>query len=151
MPSSASRWTLVAEEKTERQQKAERRKLVRALQKRGYLRVETYLGNLARMNDLPVERGPGLDLGKSEESDWVPAWFEWHIQRFKKGALQHISQRERIEQAKALQENLEEQMLLLTESQLADGTLYDPEGDISTEEALKILRVQLKPSTPGPG
>jgi hypothetical protein len=34
-------------------------------------------------------------------------------------------------------------MLLLTEAQLADGTLYDPEGDISTEEALKILRKEL--------
>lgn len=140
----------MSEEKTERQKKAERRKAARALQKRGYLRVETYLGNLARMNDIPCERGPGMDWQGDDESDWVPAWFEWHIQRFKSGALQHINQRTRIEQAKALQEDLEEQLLLLTEAQLADGTLYDPEGDVSTEAAIQLLRKELdKRSTSG--
>lgn len=136
---------------TERQKKAQRRKEARALQRRGFLRVETYLGNMARMNDIPVERGPGMDWQNTDEQcDWVPAWFEWHIQRFKKGALQHISQRERIEQAKVLQEEPEEQFLLLTEAQLADGTLYDPEGDISTEEALKTLRKELGKSSTSP-
>ena len=140
----------MAEEKTERQKKAERRKAVRALQKRGYLRVETYLGNLARMNDIPCEQGPGMDWQNDEPSDWVPAWFEWHMERFKHGALQHVNQRSRLEQAKALQEDSEEQFLLLTEAQLADGTLFDPEGDVSTEEAMKTLRKQLGKASTSP-
>jgi hypothetical protein len=121
-----------------------RRGAERDLQKRGFLRCTTYMGNLARMNDIPVERGPGI-LGPTgdDESDWVPAWFDWHLQRFKSGRLQHISQRERLAQAKELLADKEKQFILLSEAQLVGGTLYDPSADISTNNALELLKQEL--------
>ena len=59
----------------------ERRSKIRELQARGFLRCETYLGNLARMNDLPVEEGPS-DTSSDDLVDWVPAWLEWHMYRY---------------------------------------------------------------------
>ena len=122
----------------------DRRLYERDLQKKGYLRCTTYMGNLARMNDIPVERGPALDGPTgTKECDWVPAWFEWHLIRFKSGHLQHVSQRERLEQAKELRDDLEKQFILLTEAQLAGGTLYDPSADVSTNHAMNRLKEEL--------
>jgi hypothetical protein len=122
----------------------QRRQAERELQKKGYVRCTTYMGNLARMNDLPVQRGPGLDgPSGTRESDWVPAWFEWHMVRFTRSHLQHVTQRERIEQAKAMAADKEAQFVLLCEAQLAGGTLYDPAADISTDHAVNILREEL--------
>lgn len=125
-------------------QALERRKQIRSLQSMGYLRCETYLGNLARMNDLPVVRGPGI-LGPNGEdrSDWVPAWLEWHMYRFRDTELAHVSQRERLEQARALLDNKEQQLLLLCEVELTGCTIYDPEADLSTRKAIELLKEEL--------
>lgn len=121
-----------------------RRDAERDLQKRGFLRCATYMGNLARMNGIPVERGPGLQGPQGEdESDWVPAWFDWHLARFKSGRLSHITQRERLEQAQELLKDKQKQFILLSESQLVGGTLYDPSADVSTNNALQLLKEEI--------
>jgi len=121
----------------------ERRSKIRELQARGFLRCETYLGNLARMNDLPVEEGPN-DTSSDDLVDWVPAWLEWHMYRFRQSTLAHVTQRERLEQAKALMNDKQEQLLLLCEVELTGCTINDPEADVSTHNAIELLKKELE-------
>ena len=68
------------ERATERSSKLERRQRERVLIAKGFVRCKPYLANLALYNDIPTEEGPGL---ADTDVQWVPAWFEWHLQRFK--------------------------------------------------------------------
>lgn len=128
------------ERATERSSKLERRQRERVLIAKGFVRCKPYLANLALYNDIPTEEGPGL---ADTDVQWVPAWFEWHLQRFKHTSLADVSQRERLQQAKALMEDKEAQLLLLCEAQLAGSTLEDPSGDLSTAAAIELLKKEL--------
>lgn len=118
-----------------------RRKAVRKMQARGWLRCSTYLGNLCRMHDLPVEEQP---IAAGGTDYWVPAWLEWHMLRFKEGVMKDVPLRERIEQARALLEDKAAQLDILCEAILVGGTLLDPDGDLSTQRAIDLLREELE-------
>jgi hypothetical protein len=97
------------------------------------------------MNDLPVEVGPGvIGVHGDDESDWVPAWLEWHMHRFRETSLADVTQRERLEQAKELLNDKNTQLLLLCEVELLGCTIYDPEADISTHNAIELLKKELE-------
>jgi hypothetical protein len=116
------------------------RRVVREMQAKGWLRCSTYLGNLCRMHDLPFEEQPTAAGGTDY---WVPAWLEWHMLRFKEGVMKDVPMRERIEQARALLEDKSAQLDLLCEAILAGGTLNDPDGDLSTQHAINLLKEEL--------
>lgn len=122
---------------------AKRRERARELTMRGYVRVRPYLANLVLYNDLPLEKGPHWDPKNDRIAYWVPAWLEWHMQRFANTSLAEVSQRERLEQAKALMESKESQLLLLCEAQLAGCTLSDPDGDLATQAAIELLKKEI--------
>lgn len=132
-----------AAERDARDYAIRRRQLERKLIAKGYVRVKPYLANLALHNDLPLEKGPHWDPNHKGDAWWVPAWLEWHMQRFAKTSLADVSQRERLEQAKELMHNKEEQLLLLCEAQLAGCTLEDPSGDLATMAAIELLKKEL--------
>ena len=130
-------------EKSERQERVSRRRQERALIAKGFVRVKPYLANLALHNDLPLEKGPHWDPKNECVVHWVPAWLEWHMQRFVSTSLSEVSQRERLEQAKELLHDKEQQLLLLCEAQLAGSTLEDPTGDLATIAAIELLKKEI--------
>lgn len=109
------------------------------MQHKGWVRCDTYLGNMLRMNDLPFEEKPAA-LGTAY---WIPVWLEWHMLRFREGVLKDVPMRERLAQARALLEDKQAQLDLLCEAQLAGGTLNDPDGDLSTMHAIARLQEEL--------
>jgi hypothetical protein len=92
------------------------------------------------MNDLPFEEAAN-DAGGTDY--WIPAWLEWHMYRFKEGLLSHVPMRERLEKARALLDDKQAQLDLLCESLLAGATLNDPDGDLSTQHAIELLKKEL--------
>ena len=60
--------------------------------------------------------------------------------RFKEGVMKDVPLRERIEQARALLEDKAAQLDILCEAILVGGTLLDPDGDLSTQRAIDLLK-----------
>jgi len=140
-----TRFNVSGEERKQKKERsqADRRTSARALTGRGYVRVKPYLANIALQHDLPHEVGPHPDYTSSKDVYWVPAWLEWHMKRFENTSLADVSQRERLEQAKALIGDKDAQLLLLCEAQLAGCTLADPDGDLATIAAINLLKKEL--------
>ncbi len=119
------------------EERLKNRKAERALHARGLVRVRTYVANLALQHGIKPESGPRIEGAKTDRGLYVPAWFEWHVERFPQNS---INQRKRLEIVEELKNRPHAQFILLIEAQMAGGTLYDPCGDLATEAALTLLR-----------
>lgn len=118
----------------------EDRQQERALQKRGLVRVDTYVANLALRAGVPVEKGPPIHGSNLDRGLWVPAWVQWHLERFPD---QGDNLRARQESLEALKDDKNAQLLLLLEANLCGATLYDPTGDLGTAAALELLQKEV--------
>jgi hypothetical protein len=122
------------------EEKREERKVERELQQKGLVRVETYTANLALRAGIPVVRGPKVPGSATDRGLFVPAWVQWHLERFPQNDQQL---RERQEELILLKDDKEQQLMLLLEANLCGATIYDPSGDIGTANALRILQEEL--------
>jgi len=117
----------------------ENRRRYRSLQQRGYVRCTTYWENLCRMHALPFCEGPESPVEGADICSWVPAWLVWYVGEVReKGG----TQRERIEEAKALVNDLERQYVLLAELSIygnVAGVLHDMDADLSVQGGMKEL------------